>query len=79
MAEAMPTAAEALPANKNVASRYLDIKLSSIGVAFLYAFLLLENCFEVFLPALGYSDEVLFFCIVLFSLLKLWKIKGVLF
>lgn len=79
MAEATSMAAGVFPLKRNIARRYLNVKLSSYGIALLYAFLLLENCFEGFLPLLGYFDEAIFFGIVFVALLKLWKNKSVSF
>lgn len=77
MDEAIATAGGFFPQSRVTARRYLNIRLSSVGVACLYAFLLLENCFESILPVLGYSDEALLFGIAFVALLKLWKSKGV--
>lgn len=53
--------------------RLLDVKLSSIGVAALFLFMLFENPLEGLIPALGYSDELLFAATALLAAARLAK------
>ena len=50
-----------------------NAKLSSIGIAMLFLFLLFENPLEGYMPLLGYHDEFLFAVTALLAVLKLAK------
>lgn len=56
--------------HEETSKNILNIKLSSLGIAALFAFLLLENPLETLFPVFGYYDEILFAAISFLAAMK---------